>query len=90
MIETFDGPPFTDPAQVQSAPYRREPYVRAELPDGSTVDGKAVRWSATHALIHWQERPGGPHCEAWVPGSWCERIERADSTWRDPEDRHAA
>ena len=81
-------PPFTAPAQVQSAPYRREPYVRATLPDGSTVDGKVVRWPPSHALIHWQDDPAGPHREAWVPGPWCERIDREESAWRDPYDLH--
>ena len=88
VIETFDGPAFRSPAEVRSAPYRREPYVRATLPDGSTVDAKVVRWSPSHALIHWQDDPAGPHREAWVPGAWCERIDREDSAWRDPYDLH--
>lgn len=88
VIETFDGPAFRSPAEVRSAPYRREPYVRATLPDGSTVDGKVVRWSPSHVLLHWQDDPAGPHREAWVPGAWCERIDREDSAWRDPYDLH--
>lgn len=86
VIETFDGPAFRSPAEVRSAPYRREPYVRATLPDGSTVDGKVARWSPSHVLLHWQDDPAGPHREAWVPGAWCERIDREDSAWRDPYD----
>ena len=81
MIETFDGPPFRSPAEVRSEPYRREPYVHATLPDGSTVDAKVVRWSPSHVLLHWQDDPAGPHREAWVPGPWCERIDREEGVF---------
>ena len=88
MIETFDGPAFRSPAEVHSARYRREPYVRATFPDGRTVDGKVRRWSPSHVLIHWEPSPGSAPSEAWIPASWAVRIDREASAWRDPYDLH--
>ncbi len=85
-ITVYQGPAFTSPAQVNSAPYRREPYARVRLPDRGLVDGKIMRWSASHVLLHWQDDPAGAHREAWVPAAWCERIRREDAAWRDPYD----
>lgn len=84
VIPVFDGPPFTSPAEVQSAPYRREPYVRATGGTLGTVDAKVCRYSSTHLLLSWQERAGGPYLSAWVPQHWCTRIPRAASAWSDP------
>lgn len=85
-IQVFEPPAFTDPHQVSSAPYRREPYVRARFPDGTTQDCKVPRWSPTHVLLHWQEDPARAPRSAWVPTSWVQRIPREESSWRDPYD----
>ena len=86
VIPTFDGPAFLALSELRSARYRSEPYARVRFPDGVSVDGKAVRWSRTHALMHWVPDPAGPPREAWVPLGWCEWIGRDDSAWRDPYD----
>ena len=84
----YQPPPFTDPHEVRSAEYRREPYARALLPDGSTRDGKVTRWSPTHALHTCQLTPDGPPTQAWMPLSWLTRIPRDQSQWTDPYDLH--
>ncbi|MGJ9405245.1 hypothetical protein ACHABQ_02835 [Nesterenkonia aurantiaca] len=70
---------------MQSAPYRREPYVRVELPDLGTVDAKVTRWTATRVLIRWVDESHDTR-SAWVPVEWVTRIDRAESSWRDPYD----
>lgn len=71
--------------EVQSAPYRREPYVRVELPDLGTVDAKATRWTETRVLIRWVDAAHDSR-SAWVPAEWVTRISREESAWRDPYD----
>lgn len=73
------------PEDVVSAPYRREPYVRVELPDLGTVDAKATRWTKERVLIRWVSADHDNQ-SAWVPAEWVTRIDRADSSWRDPYD----
>lgn len=74
-----------DPDEVQSAPYRREPYVRVELPDLGAVDAKATRWTKERVLIRWVNADHDNQ-SAWVPAEWVTRIDRAESSWRDPYD----
>lgn len=73
------------PDDVVSAPYRREPYVRVDLPDLGTVDAKATRWTHSRVLILWETEHHDKQ-SAWVPADWVIRIERADSRWQDPYD----
>lgn len=71
---------------VTHAPYRREPYVRVRFPDGTTQDAKAVAWTRTQVLVHWDD--GRRHHERWAPAAAVTRICREDSTWQDPYDLH--
>lgn len=71
--------------EVQSAPYRREPYVRVDLPDLGTVDAKVRRWTPTRVLIAWDDEHHDRR-NAWVPAEWVNRISREESSWRDPYD----
>lgn len=73
------------PDNIVSGPYRREPYVRVELPDLGTVDAKARRWSVDRVLLLW-ETPDNVRYQAWVPVSWCQRISREESAWKDHDD----
>lgn len=83
---TYEGPACTDPNQVRSAFYRHEPYVRAQLPDLGAVDALASRWTSTHVLIGWEDE-NARRFSAWVPASWVQRIDAADSAWQDPYHR---
>lgn len=74
-----------DPNEVVSAPYRREPYVRVDLPDLGTVDAKVRRWTKTRVLVLWETEHHDKQ-SAWVPAGWVMRIDRAESRWRDPYD----
>lgn len=74
-----------DPDEVQSASYRREPYVRVDLPDLGTVDAKATRWTDSRVLIRWVDEAHDSR-SAWVPAKWVTRIRRAESRWQDPYD----
>lgn len=86
-FRVFEPPAFASPDEVQSSPYRREPYVRAHLPE-EVVDGKVTRWSSTHVLVSWVPAPGVGPRSALVPAGWVSRIEREQSAWRDPYDLH--
>lgn len=86
-FEVFEGPACKSPAEVQTEPYRRQPYVRAQLP-GEVVDAKVVPWLPTHVLLVWCVHPAAAPCQAWVPAGWVERIDRSESSWRDPDDLH--
>lgn len=70
---------------VTHAPYRREPYVRAQLPEFGTVDAKAAAWTRTQVLLHWMDEDGKAHNE-WVLALHVRRITREESRWRDPYD----
>ncbi|MCV7615679.1 hypothetical protein [Micrococcus luteus] len=83
-IQVYEGPAFTSPAQVHSAPYNREPYVRVQLPDLGQVDAMVRRWSPTHVLIVWESAPGSARINAWVPAGWVQRIPFEESAWKDP------
>ena len=61
------------PGPVTHAPYRREPYVRAQLDDGRTIDTKAAAWSRTHVLLHWVDGDGKVR-NVWVLASKVKRI----------------
>lgn len=89
LIKVYDGPAFTTPEQVHSAPYNQEPYVRVTLPDDGSVDAMVRRWSPTHVLIAWEDAPRGGRRQAWVPAGWVQRISREESAWKDPYHRHA-
>ncbi|QCU79645.1 hypothetical protein E7744_15135 (plasmid) [Citricoccus sp. SGAir0253] len=82
-----DPPAFSATNPAVRAPYRREPYVRAQLPDRGAVDAKALFWSGTHVLIHWQVDHGVEVHNAWIPASWVTRIRPEDSSWQDPYDQ---
>lgn len=84
MIKVYEGPAFTTPEQVHSAPYNQEPYVRAMLPDEGSVDAMVRRWSPTHVLIAWEDTPGGERRQAWVPVGWVKRIPFEESAWKGP------
>ncbi|MCV7451171.1 hypothetical protein D8M15_01605 [Micrococcus sp. HSID17228] len=86
-LRVYDGPAFLDPSEVGSARYGREPLVRVALPDREDVDAMACRWSASHVLVAWQDRPGGPMLQAWVPAGWVQRIAPDASAWHRPEGR---
>lgn len=86
-IRVCEGPAFDAPAEVASARYGREPLVRVALPDREDVDAMACRWSSTHVLVAWQDVPGGPMLQAWVPAAWVERIAREDARWLPPAGR---
>ncbi|MBO0594092.1 hypothetical protein I2485_02610 [Nesterenkonia sp. E16_7] len=73
------------PEEVQSTPYRREPYVRVELPDLGAVDAKATRWTDSRVLIRWVDDAHDTR-GAWVPAEWVTRINGSESCWRDPYD----
>lgn len=79
------GEHSVDPDEVHSAQYRREPYVRVELPDLGTVDAKATRWTQDRVLIRWVNADHDNQ-SAWVPAAWVNRIDRAEASWRDPYD----
>lgn len=69
--------------------YRREPYVRAQVPLATggtvTIDAKVRGWTAEAVLIHWQEDDGRVH-NVWLPSRNVARISREKSRWRDPYD----
>ncbi|WP_341394082.1 hypothetical protein [Arthrobacter sp. G119Y2] len=71
--------------RITHAPYRREPYVRAQLPQFGTVDAKAAAWTRTQVLLHWIDEHGKAHNE-WVLAVRVRRITREESRWRDPYD----
>lgn len=73
-----------DPATVSRPHYRREPYVRVQIPNAGTLDAKAVAWTQTMVLIHWADTRT-VH-EVWVPATAVTRMPRRDSTWQDPYD----
>ena len=75
----------TPAGTVTHAPYRREPYVRAQLPQLGTVDAKAAAWTRTQVLLHWVDENGKAHNE-WVLAVRVRRITRAESAWQDPYD----
>lgn len=70
---------------VTHAPYRLEPYVRAQLDDGRTVDAKAAAWTRTHVLLHWKDE-AGKAWNVWVVAVRVRRISAEESSWRDPYD----
>jgi hypothetical protein len=86
---------MTDREQATHAPYRREPYVRATLDDGSVVDGNATAWTATWVNVKWYD-PDVPYAvvagiqvhmhSAWVPAEHVEGIRRSESAWQDVYD----
>lgn len=73
------------PGQVTHAPYRREPYVRAQLDDGRTIDAKAAAWTRTQVLLHWMDADGKAH-NMWVLAVRVTRIRAEESAWRDVYD----
>jgi hypothetical protein len=70
------------------AEYEREPYVRATLDDGTTLDGKATAWTSTHVDVNRYD-PDTPYAvvagteihmhSAWVPADRVQRIKRSES-----------
>lgn len=70
---------------VTHAPYRREPYVRAMLSDGSVVDGKAIGWTQHQVDVKWQTPDGKIHTQ-WMDAEHVQRINRSESAWNDPYD----
>lgn len=71
--------------RVTHAPYRREPYVRAHLDDGRTIDAKVSAWTRTHVLLHWMDEDGKVW-NMWVLATRVRRITAEESGWRDPYD----
>ncbi|WP_298045658.1 hypothetical protein [uncultured Citricoccus sp.] len=83
----FEPPAFTHPGEVTRTRYRSEPCARAELPEHGTVDAKITGISRTHVLLHWATDGGVEVHNVWVPAGWVTRINRDESTWRDPYDK---
>ena len=79
-IHSKTGEPIT------RADYRREPYVRVTLDDGTTLDGKAKAWTATLVLFRWVT--GHEHHSQWVNAENVHRITRSESAWQDVYDHH--
>lgn len=77
--------PDFDKHPASRAPYRQEPYVRAKLEDGTTVDAKAIGWTSEHVHLKWQDDDFKMHT-CWVPATAVKRISRDESSWRDPYD----
>lgn len=73
---------------VTRAEYRQEPYVRCELTDGTTVDGKAHAWTTGQVLVHWQDEDWVVRNQ-WMDSYHVTRIQRDESAWRDPYDDYA-
>lgn len=77
---------------AQSAPHRGEPYVRVRLErvDGGedVQDAKAVRWTATHVLVYWEDSAGSYNI--WVTPDRVTRIKRCESSWKSVHDRYEA
>lgn len=71
--------------RITHAPYRREPYVRVQLPQFGAVDAKAAAWTQTQVLIHWMDEDGKAHNQ-WVLALHVQRITRNESHWQDPYD----
>ena len=67
------------------APYRKEPYVRASLDDGTTMDAKAIVWTDQHVHLKWQDDDFEMQTR-WMPAFAVQRISRGESSWRDPYD----
>ena len=82
-LQPIGGQPPSGP--VTHAPYRREPYVRAQLDDGRTVDAKAAAWTRTHVLLHWVD-DDGQAWNVWVVAVRVKRIRAEESAWRDVYD----
>ena len=70
---------------VTHAPYRREPYVRANLDDGTVVDGKAIGWTQHQVDVKWRTPDGKTHVQ-WMGAEHVQRIKRSESAWHDPYD----
>ena len=73
-----------DPDRCHQWPTHREPYVRAQLPDGRTVDGKADVWQGSRVLIRWPEDGDLPML--WMTADLVQRIPRSASSWHEPHD----
>lgn len=69
---------------VTHATYQREPYVRATLADGTTVDGKASAWTQDYVLVTYVV--GHTYHNVWVHASLVQRIKRSESAWIDVYD----
>jgi hypothetical protein len=80
----FGGPKTRGPDGGSGSQPGREPSVRVVFP---VQDAQAVRWTRTHVLVRWPDGALHP-VRAWVPASRVQRITRAESSWRDPSDRH--
>ena len=72
------------PGRVVHAPYRQEPYIRAQFSDGALRDGKALAWTQAYVLFH--AEPEGLVTDEWVPAAAVTRIQRVQSAWTDPYD----
>ncbi|MDO4240822.1 hypothetical protein [Micrococcus sp.] len=81
-IHVYEGPAFTHPDQVHSTRYGREPSVRVQLPGRESFDAIMTRWSEHHLLVCWQETPGGPIQQAWVPTRWASPLDASQARWR--------
>ena len=82
-LQPIGGKP--PPGPITHAPYRREPYVRVQLPQFGTVDAKAAAWTRTQVLLHWIDDNGKANNE-WVLAVRVRRITLAESAWQDPHD----
>lgn len=85
ILPTRGWAPDFDKHPATRSPYNREPYVRAQLDDGTTVDAKAIGWTSQHVHLKWQDAAYEMRTR-WVPASWVERISRDESSWKDPYD----
>ena len=75
-----------DPERCRRWPRYREPYVRAQLPDGRTVDAKANAWQGNLVLIRWPEGRELPLLS--ISTDFCGRIPRHESVLARAPRRH--
>lgn len=73
-------------AQVTRGQYRRYPYVRATLPDGTTRDGTATAWTRDRVYFRWTNPTGTDVQQLWMDAEHVTRIKRDDADVQDPYD----
>lgn len=75
-----------DQGAVTRGQYRRYPYARATLPDGTTRNGKVTAWTTERAYFRWTDTDGSNVQQLWMDTEHVTRIKRADADVQDPYD----
>lgn len=73
-------------AKVTRGEYRRYPYARAVLPDGTTRDGTATAWTRDRVYFRWTNRLGSDVQQLWMDAEHVTRIKRSEADVQDPYD----